>query len=118
MTELEQETSYHGNPNLKPIGLPLQFTPEQIQEIVKCQQDPIYFIENFCHIVTLDHGLKLFKLYECQKQKVRVILENRKVVLMEGRQQGKTIKNKTSPIMTSKSLKFQKMKMFKSKNSR
>lgn len=91
MTELEQETSYHGNPNLKPIGLPLQFTPEQIQEIVKCQQDPIYFIENFCHIVTLDHGLKLFKLYECQKQKVRVILENRKVVLMEGRQQGKTI---------------------------
>jgi len=91
MTELEQETSYHGNPNLKPIGLPLQFTPEQIQEIVKCQQDPIYFIENFCHIVTLDHGLKLFKLYECQKQKVRVILDNRKVVLMEGRQQGKTI---------------------------
>lgn len=87
----EQETSYHGNPNLKPIGLPLQFTPEQIQEIVKCQQDPIYFIENYCHIVTLDHGLKLFKLYECQKQKVRVILNNRKVVLMEGRQQGKTI---------------------------
>lgn len=89
MTELE--TSYHGNPNLKPIGLPLQFTPEQIQEIVKCQQDPIYFIENFCHIVTLDHGLKLFTLYECQKQKVKVILGNRKVVLMEGRQQGKTI---------------------------
>ena len=85
------ETSYHGNPNLKQIGLQLQFTTEQIQEIVRCQQDPIYFIENFCHIVTLDRGLELFKLYECQKKKVQVILNNRKVVLMEGRQQGKTI---------------------------
>lgn len=89
MTELE--TSYHGNPNLKQIGLQLQFTTEQIQEIARCQQDPIYFIENFCHIVTLDRGLELFKLYDCQKKKVHVILNNRKVVLMEGRQQGKTI---------------------------
>jgi len=32
-----------------------------------------------------------FKLYDCQKKKVEVILNNRKVVLMEGRQQGKTI---------------------------
>lgn len=88
---MESESSYHGNPNLKPIGLQIQFTPEQIQEIVKCQEDPIYFIERYCHIVTLDRGLELFKLYECQKKKVNVILNNRKVVLMEGRQQGKTI---------------------------
>ena len=87
----EENNSYHGNPNLKPVGYQHQFTPEEIQEFVKCQQDPIYFIENYCHIVTLDHGLQLFKLYECQKTKVKVILENRKVVLMEGRQQGKTI---------------------------
>lgn len=89
MTELE--SSYHGNPNLKSIGLQIPFTPENIQEIVKCQEDPIYFIENYCHIVSLDKGLIKFKLYECQKEKVRVILNNRKVVLMEGRQQGKTI---------------------------
>lgn len=85
------ESSYHGNPNLKPIGLSIPFTTEQIQEIVKCQADPIYFIENYCQIVTLDTGLQLFKLYECQKKKVKIILGNRKVVLMEGRQQGKTI---------------------------
>ena len=85
------ENSYHGNPNLKPIGHQHQFTPEQIHEIARCQQDPIYFIENYCHIVSLDKGLIKFKLYECQKEKVRVILDNRKVVLMEGRQQGKTV---------------------------
>lgn len=86
-----ETASYHGNPNLKSIGYQHQFSPEEIQEIIKCQNDPIYFIEHYCHIVTLDHGLQLFKLYDCQKRKVEVILNNRKVVLMEGRQQGKTI---------------------------
>ena len=85
------DIAYHGNPNLKPIGLSLQYTQEQILELIKCQQDAHYFIENYCYIVTLDEGLKLFKLYECQKKKIDVILNNRKVVLMEGRQQGKTI---------------------------
>jgi hypothetical protein len=61
-----------------------------VKEYMKCAADPIYFIENYCYIVTLDHGLKLFKLYDCQKNKVNVIHNNRRVILMEGRQQGKT----------------------------
>ena len=88
---MTEESSYHGNPNLKSIGHQHQFTQEEIQEILTCQRDPVYFIENYCHIVSLDKGLVKFKLYECQKKKVEVILNNRKVVLMEGRQQGKTI---------------------------
>ena len=85
------KTSYLGNSRLKQIGYKIDYTPEQIQEIMKCSQDAIYFIENYCKIVSLDHGLVPFKLYECQKRKVRTILDNRKVILMEGRQQGKTI---------------------------
>lgn len=88
---MSEETSYHGNPNLKSIGHKHDFTQEQIKEYLKCQEDPIYFIENYCHIVTLDNGLQLFKLYECQKKKVDIIMNNRKVILMEGRQQGKTV---------------------------
>lgn len=88
---MSEESSYHGNINLKPIGHKHNFTLEQLAEIEKCQEDPIYFIENYCQIVTLDHGLQLFKLYECQKEKVLHILNNRKAILMEGRQQGKTI---------------------------
>jgi hypothetical protein len=41
-------------------------------------------------IVTLDHGIQPFKLYDCQKTKIKLIHDNRKVILMEGRQQGKT----------------------------
>ena len=81
---------YNSNANLKAAGVTVEFTPENIQEYIKCSQDPIYFIENYCQIVTLDHGLQLFKLYDCQKNKVNVIHNNRRVILMEGRQQGKT----------------------------
>lgn len=88
---MSDESSYHGNINLKPLGHKHNFTLEQLAEIEKCQEDPIYFIENYCMIVTLDYGLQLFKLYDCQKEKVLHILGNRKAILMEGRQQGKTI---------------------------
>ena len=82
--------SYLGNSLLKASGVPLNFTKDEIEEYIKCADDPIYFIETYCKIVTLDHGLQPFKLYDCQKNKVKIIHENRKVILMEGRQQGKT----------------------------
>ena len=81
---------YLGNANLKAAGVQLNFTEHQIEEYVKCSNDPIYFIESYCKIVTLDHGLQPFKLYDCQRKKVDIIHNNRKVILMEGRQQGKT----------------------------
>jgi hypothetical protein len=111
-----KQISYNGNPNLKPIGTVQQYTSEQVKELMRCMQDPIYFIESYCKIVSLDRGLISFKLYECQKEKVDVILNNRKVILMEGRQQGKTItsaacilwytlfqENKTVAILANKS---------------
>jgi len=84
------ETGYNSNPNLKPIGVSIQYTEEQVQEYYKCSQDPVYFIDNYCYIVTIDHGLQPFKLYDCQKEKVEFIHSHRKTILMEGRQQGKT----------------------------
>lgn len=111
-----ENNSYNGNNNLKPAGFEMQFTTEQVRELMKCKEDPVYFIENYCHIVSLDRGLILFKLYDCQKEKVEVIMNNRKVILMEGRQQGKTItsaacilhytifnSNKTVAILANKS---------------
>jgi hypothetical protein len=81
---------YNANPNLKSIGVKVNWTQEQVQEYIKCKEDNNYFIETYCQIVTLDHGLQLFKLYDCQKKKLDIIHNNRKVILMEGRQQGKT----------------------------
>ena len=82
--------NYLGNANLKAINVRLSYTLEQIEEYKKCAEDPIYFITTYCKIVTLDHGLQTFDLYPCQINKINVIHNNRKVILMEGRQQGKT----------------------------
>ena len=81
---------YNNNSNLKGAGQVINFTEEQIREVLKCSEDPVYFIKTYCKIVTLDHGLQPFNLYPCQVNKIHVIHNNRKVILMEGRQQGKT----------------------------
>ena len=81
---------YNGNASLKRAGIELPYTEKEVLELAKCVEDPIYFIDNYCYIVTLDHGIQPFKLYDCQKEKVETIHNNRKVIIMEGRQQGKT----------------------------
>ena len=43
--------SYLGNSLLKASGVPLNFTKDQIEEYLKCADDPIYFIESYCKIV-------------------------------------------------------------------
>jgi hypothetical protein len=84
------DTSYLGNANLKKVGVNISFTEEQALEYQKCLEDPVYFIDNYCYIVTLDHGIQQFKLYDCQKKKIKTIHDNRRVIIMESRQAGKT----------------------------
>ena len=81
---------YNGNASLKRTGIELPYTEKEVLELAKCVENPIYFIDNYCYIVTLDHGIQPFKLYDCQKEKLETIHNNRKVIIMEGRQQGKT----------------------------
>jgi hypothetical protein len=51
---------YLGNDNLKRIGVELQYTEEQVKEILKCSEDPLYFVKNYVKIVNVDHGLVPF----------------------------------------------------------
>ena len=82
--------TYLGNSNLKKIGISIPFTEENVLEYKKCIEDPIYFIDNYCYIITLDHGIQQFKLYDCQKEKINLIPKERRVIIMESRQAGKT----------------------------
>ena len=58
---------YLGNPNLKKVNVAVEFTQEQIVEFEKCSKDPLYFIQNYVKIVSLDLGLVPFKMYNFQK---------------------------------------------------
>ena len=82
--------AYLGNPNLKKVNTPVEFTKEQILEYQKCEKDPLYFMENYMKIVSLDEGLVPFKMYDFQKHIVRTIHDNRFTICKLPRQSGKS----------------------------
>ena len=51
---------YLGNPNLKKANTRIEFTQDQIEEFIKCKEDPVYFAKNYIKIVSLDEGLVPF----------------------------------------------------------
>jgi len=81
---------YLGNPNLKKAGTPIQFTKKQIDEWIKCKNDPIYFAMNYIKIISLDEGLVPFEMYDFQKGILRDFHENRFNIAKLPRQTGKS----------------------------
>ena len=81
---------YLGNPLIKAANTPVEFTPEQIEEYLKCSTDPIYFIENYIKIVQVDRGLIPFDMYDFQRNIVRTIHDNRFTICKLPRQSGKS----------------------------
>ena len=82
--------AYLGNPNLKKVNTPVEFTKEQILEYQKCAEDPIYFMREYIQIVSLDEGLVPFKMYPFQEHIVRTIHDNRFTICKLPRQSGKS----------------------------
>ena len=82
--------SYLGNENLKAAGVKVNWTPEQLDEYIKCSQDPNYFIEKYIKIVNVDKGLVPFKMYEFQKKIVQTVHDNRFTIAKLPRQSGKS----------------------------
>jgi hypothetical protein len=84
------DTQYLGNPNLKKTNVPVQFTREQVMEYIKCKDDPIYFALNYIKIVSLDHGVIPFRLYDFQENLIRSFHEKRFTICKMPRQTGKS----------------------------
>lgn len=82
--------TYNSNPNLKSIGVPVDYTEHQIQEYIKCKADPIYFIKTYIKIITLDYGLVPFELFDYQIDFINTIHNNSRSIGMFPRQHGKT----------------------------
>ena len=87
---MTDQNQYLGNPNLKRANVPVEFTKEQIEEYQKCMGDPIYFIENYMKIVSLDEGLVPMNMYKFQKKMVKTFHKNRFTICKLPRQSGKS----------------------------
>jgi phage terminase large subunit-like protein len=88
MTSKKQ--GYLGNENLKASGVDIEFTKDQIKEYIKCSQDPVYFVEKYVKVVSLDEGLVPFGMYDYQKDIVDKVHNNRFVIAKLPRQSGKS----------------------------
>jgi len=81
---------YLGNPNLKKANVQIDWTPEKIEEFIKCKSDPVYFALNYIKIVSLDEGLVPFKMYPFQEKLVNNFHNNRFNICKMPRQTGKS----------------------------
>ena len=84
------DDGYLGNARLKRTGTELSYTEEQVVEIAKCAEDPVYFIKTYVKIVNVDRGLITFDMWDFQEDMVRTFHENRFTIAKMPRQVGKT----------------------------
>ena len=82
---------FQGNPLVKKVGAQIQFTKEQVEEYVKCAQDPFYFIEKYMKIITIDSGVQVIKLYDFQREMINKFVNEKFILAKCARQSGKTI---------------------------
>jgi len=87
---MSQNEIYLGNPNLKKANTPINFTKKQVEEWIRCKEDPIYFTKNYVKIVSLDEGLVPFKMWDFQENLIRNFHENRFNICKMPRQTGKS----------------------------
>ena len=88
---LKQKESYLGNPNVKRDGVLQQWTPDLLQEYKKCMHDPIYFVETYIKVISLDDGMVPFILYPYQRRMFEEFQKNRFNIVLACRQSGKSI---------------------------
>ena len=81
---------YLGNPNLKKANTLIEFSSSNIEEFIKCKDDPVYFAKNYIKIVSLDEGLVPFNMYQFQEKLIRNFHNHRFNICKMPRQTGKS----------------------------
>lgn len=110
MLEIPQEIqdvfkkfAFRGNENLRGSGSVVDYTSEMVAEYIKCKLDPIYFITTYIQVVHPDRGVVPMELYDYQKRMVNCYKDNKKVVFLTARQQGKCVSLNTIVKLKNKS---------------
>ncbi len=88
---LDDRSAYKSNPLLKQRGVKIDFTKEQVQEVIKCSQNPEYFLENYIKVISLDDGIVPFIPYPFQRKLIDSFHNNRFSICKLPRQSGKSV---------------------------
>ena len=80
----------YDNDYIKRPNLEIEYTEEQVEQLIKSRDDILYFTKNYVKIVTLDYGEVLFDPYEYQIETLDLLQQNRFFIGLWARQSGKT----------------------------
>ena len=83
--------TYNGNSNVKRDGATTQYTQYEVDEYIKCRDNPAYFARKYCKVIHLDKGLVDFDLYPYQEKMFSHFANNRFSIVLACRQSGKSI---------------------------
>lgn len=100
---MSEKEYYRDNINLKRPGVQYEFTKEQIDEYIKCSEDPVYFLKNYMKIISLDRGIINFEMHDYQEELIKTFIDNRRVVVRSSRQSGKCLTFNSSISLKKKS---------------
>jgi len=85
------EFGYNGNPLVKRDGVEQSFTKDELEEYIRCMNDPAYFARKYVKVISLDKGLVPFDLYPYQERMFSHFNDNRFSIVLACRQSGKSI---------------------------
>ena len=81
---------YNGKEKLRGAGEEIEYTPEMIQEWIKCKTDIIYFAEKYFYIVSIDDGKHKISLFDFQKKTLKLFMGDDDNIVLMPRQMGKS----------------------------
>lgn len=83
---------FEGNFNIRGAGIPIEWDEHKLSEFMKCEKEPLYFIQTYIKIRNVDkEDLVPFILRDYQHEMLEKMLNSRKVIVKLPRQSGKSI---------------------------
>lgn len=79
---------YKSNEGLMAKGVTFPYSDAHKAEFKRCKNDIFYFLMNYATIVSLDDGIMKFKLYQYQKNMIKLFQDNRFTIALLPRQLG------------------------------
>lgn len=86
----KEDFFYLNNPCVKKAGALHEFSDLQIAEYYKCFKYPVYFIEKYVKVISVDEGLVPFVMYAYQRKLIKSFQKERFNIVKMCRQAGKT----------------------------
>lgn len=71
-------------------------TEEDVLDLIRCVDDPLFFCENFVKVQHPLKGMLPFEPYDFQKRMIEAFKDNRFNIALTGRQLGKSVTSKTN----------------------